>query len=98
MSELAGAVTLSARGATEEKLAALGRVERLDGAFRIYPRDKARAAELAQGIVELVNRGGGKAGGMFSEAVEPDGGFRAIARPDTATRCNRASASTARAS
>jgi len=46
MSELAGAVTLSARGATEENSPALGRVERLDGAFRIYPRDKVRAAEL----------------------------------------------------
>src|ERR671931_1927695 len=36
MSELAGAVTLSARGASEERLAKLGRVEKLgDGAFRI---------------------------------------------------------------
>jgi len=56
MSELAGAVTLSAAALPEKKLAALGRVERLDGAFRIYPGDKARAAELAQGIIELVNR------------------------------------------
>ena len=86
MSELAGAVTLSARGATEEKLAALGRVERLDGAFRIYPRDKARAAELAQGIVELVNREGWKVEGMFSEAGQLDEVFRRITLPDTVKR------------
>src|SRR6266436_3616054 len=83
MSELAGAVTLSARGATEEKLAALGRVEPLDGAFRIYPRDKARAAELAQGIIELVNREGWKVEGMFSEAGQLDEVFRRITLPDT---------------
>jgi len=86
MSELAGAVTLSARGATEEKLAALGRVERLNGAFRIYPRDKARAAELAQGIVELVNREGWKVEGMFSEAGQLDEVFRRITLPDTVKR------------
>src|SRR6266566_3622721 len=85
-SELAGAVTLSARGATEEKLAALGRVERLDGAFRIYPRDKANAAELAQGIVELVNREGWKVEGMYSEAGQLDEVFRRITLPDTVKR------------
>src|SRR5256712_4079019 len=83
MSELAGAVTLSARGATEEKLAALGRVERLDGAFRIYPRDKARAAELAQGIVELVNREGWKVEGMYSEAGQLDEGVCRTPPPGT---------------
>src|SRR5207302_7919719 len=86
MSELAGAVTLSARGATEEKLAALGKVEPLDGAFRIYPRDKARAAELAQGIVELVNREGWKVEGMYSEAGQLDEVFRRITLSDTVRR------------
>ena len=86
MSELAGAVTLSARGATEEKLAALGKVEPLDGAFRIYPRDKARAAELAQGIVELVKREGWKVEGMYSEAGQLDEVFRRVTLPDTARR------------
>src|SRR5436853_6559486 len=86
MSELAGAVTLSARGATGGKLAALGRVEPLDGAFRIYPRDKARAAELAQGIVELVNREGWTVEGMFSEAGQLDEVFRRITLPDTVKR------------
>jgi len=86
MSELAGAVTLSAHGATEEKLAVLGRVERLDGAFRIYPRDKARAAELAQGIVELVSREGWKVEGMYSEVGQLDEVFRRITLPDTVKR------------
>src|SRR3954467_12028425 len=54
MSELAGAVTLAAQDVSEEKLATLGRVERLNGAWRIYPRDKTHAAELAQAVVELV--------------------------------------------
>src|SRR5918992_32653 len=46
MSQLAGAVTLSAHGASAEKLSELGRVEDLGGAFRIYPSDKRKAAEL----------------------------------------------------
>src|SRR5204862_3776170 len=55
MSELAGAVTLQAQGATEEKLRALGRVEKLNGAFRIYPADKTRTGELAQAVIDLVS-------------------------------------------
>ena len=83
MSELAGAVTLSAHGASEEKLAQLGRVERLNGAFRVYPRDKSKAAELAQGIVNLVNFHGWKVEGMYSERGELDEVFRRITLPDT---------------
>jgi ABC-2 type transport system ATP-binding protein len=83
MSELAGAVTLAAQGASEEKLAQLGRVERLNGAFRVYPRDKAKAAELAQQIIELVNRRGWKVEGMYSERGELDEVFRRITLPDT---------------
>ena len=83
MSELAGAVTLSAHGATEEKLAQLGRVERLNGAFRIYPRDKSKAAELAQAIVNLVNFHGWRVEGMYSERGELDEVFRRITLPDT---------------
>jgi len=83
MSELAGAVTLSAQGATEEKLAQLGRVERLNGAFRIYPRDKSKAAELAQAIVNLVNFHGWRVEGMYSERGELDEVFRRITLPDT---------------
>jgi len=86
MSKLAGAVTLAARGATEEKLAPLGRVERLDGAFRIYPSDKSKAAELAQAVVDLVNHYGWKVEGMYSERGELDEVFRRITLPDTAAK------------
>src|ERR671923_2615107 len=83
MSERAGAVTLSARGASEDKLSELGRVEPLDGAFRIYPREKSKASELAQSVVDLVAREGWKVEGMYSERGELDEGFRRITLPDT---------------
>jgi ABC-2 type transport system ATP-binding protein len=83
MSNLAGAVTLSAHGATAEKLSALGRVEDLGGAFRIYPRDKSQVKVLARDIVELVNREGWKVEGMYSEAGQLDEVFRRITLPDT---------------
>jgi ABC-2 type transport system ATP-binding protein len=83
MSDLAGAVTLSAHGATAEKLGALGRVEDLGGAFRVYPRDKAQGPELARSVVELVNREGWKVEGMYSERGELDEVFRRITLPDT---------------
>jgi ABC-2 type transport system ATP-binding protein len=83
MSELAGAVTLSAHGASEEKLATLGRVERLNGAFRVYPRDKSKAGELAQAIVSMVNFHGWRVEGMYSERGELDEVFRRITLPDT---------------
>ena len=84
MSELAGAVTLSARGANESDLSELGRVERLNGAFRVYPRDKAQAPQLAQAVVDLVNRRGWKVDGMYSERGELEEVFRRITLPDTA--------------
>ena len=84
LSELAGAVTLSAHGASEEKLSGLGRVENLNGAFRVYPRDKAKVSELAQAVVELVAREGWKVEGMYSERGELDEVFRRITLPDTA--------------
>jgi ABC-2 type transport system ATP-binding protein len=84
MSALAGAVTLSAHGASAEKLSSLGRVEQLDGAFRIYPADKAKSGELAQAVVDLVAREGWKVEGMFSERGELDEVFRRITLPDTA--------------
>jgi ABC-2 type transport system ATP-binding protein len=67
LSTSAGAVTLQARGATAERLSELGRVEQLNGAFRIYPREKAHAAQLAQEVVEMVNLHGWKVEGMYSE-------------------------------
>jgi ABC-2 type transport system ATP-binding protein len=83
MSELAGAVTLQARGATADRLAELGRVEKLNGAFRIYPKDKSKAAQLAQEVVDLVNLHGWKVEGMYSERGELDEVFRRITLPDT---------------
>jgi ABC-2 type transport system ATP-binding protein len=83
MSDLAGAVTLSAHGASAEKLASLGRVEDLGGAFRIYPQEKQKAPELARSVVELVNREGWKVEGMYSERGELDEVFRRITLPDT---------------
>jgi len=84
MSELAGAVTLQAEGVSLEDLEALGRVERVNGAFRIYPKDKSRSAELAQAVVELVSRRSWKVQGMYSERGELDEVFRRITLPDTA--------------
>jgi len=86
MSELAGAVTLSAHGASAEKLSALGRVEDLGGAFRIYPRDKSNVSQLAQGVVEMVAAEGWKVEGMYSERGELDEVFRRITLPDTVKR------------
>jgi ABC-2 type transport system ATP-binding protein len=86
MSDLSGAVTLQAKDASAEKLAKLGRVEDLGGAFRIYPADKTKGAELAQAVIELVNYERWKVEGMFSERGELDEVFRRITLPDTAIR------------
>jgi ABC-2 type transport system ATP-binding protein len=83
MSELAGAVTLSADGVSLEELSSLGRVEQLNGAFRIYPRDKSSAGTLAQAVVDLVSRRSWKVKGMYSERGELDEVFRRITLPDT---------------
>src|SRR5689334_2254164 len=72
MSELCGAVTLQAHGATREDLETLGRVEDLGKAFRIFPREKARAGELAQSVIDLVSRRSWKVEGMYSERGELD--------------------------
>jgi ABC-2 type transport system ATP-binding protein len=84
MSELAGAVTLQAVGASVEDLSSLGRVEQLNGAFRIYPRDKSGAADLSQAVIDLVNRRSWKVLGLYSERGELDEVFRRITLPDTA--------------
>src|SRR5690349_9792267 len=87
MSELAGAVTLQARGASAERLSALGRVEKLEGgALRVYPRESAEKAKLAQEVVDLVNLHGWKVEGMYSERGELDEVFRRITLPDTVKR------------
>jgi ABC-2 type transport system ATP-binding protein len=83
MSDLSGAVTLQARGANKERLETLGRVEAMNGAFRIYPKDKSKGPQLAQEVVELVNQYGWKVEGMYSERGELDEVFRRITLPDT---------------
>ena len=83
MSDLAGAVTLQAQGASLERLQTLGRVEQVNGAFRIYPKDKSQSAQLAQDVVEMANVHGWKVEGMYSERGELDEVFRRITLPDT---------------
>jgi ABC-2 type transport system ATP-binding protein len=82
MSELHGAVTLQAHGASAEKLAPLGRVEQLNGAFRVYA-GVLKPVELAQAVVDLVRREGWKVEGMYNESGQLDEVFRRITLPDT---------------
>jgi len=81
MSKLHGAVTLQAQGATQEKLAPLGRVEKMDGAFRIYPNENSQ--NLPQAVIELVSREGWKVEALHSESGQLDEVFRRITLPDT---------------
>jgi ABC-2 type transport system ATP-binding protein len=84
LSHVAGAVTVHAEGASAEKLAALGRVERLDGAFRVYPAGRGASAELTRAIVELAAREGWKLDALRTEEGQLDEVFRRITLPDTA--------------
>ena len=83
MSEVHGAVTLASRDANLQQLERLGRVERLDGAYRVYPADKSKSAELAQAVIDLVSREGWKVEGMYNEVGQLDEVFRRITLPDT---------------
>ena len=87
MSDLAGAVTLSAQGADQAKLAALpeaARVESVNGAaLRIYPKDKAASVALARSVMELVGREGWKVEALRTEEGHLDEVFRRITLPDT---------------
>ncbi len=86
MSELAGAVTLRAPQADRAKLAALtqaGRVEPIDGALRVYPKDKDAATDLARAVIELASREGWKLEQLRTEEGQLDEVFRRITLPDT---------------
>jgi ABC-2 type transport system ATP-binding protein len=83
LSAHAGAVTLHAAGASAEKLAALGRVERVNGAFRVTPKDKGAAGQLALEVVELARREGWKLDALHTEAGQLDEVFRSLTLPDT---------------
>ncbi|MGQ0512325.1 MAG: ABC transporter ATP-binding protein [Betaproteobacteria bacterium] len=86
LSDVAGAVTLHAQGASEGKLAALGRVEKLNGSFRVYPADKSASAELTRAIVALADREGWKLDALRTEEGQLDEVFRRITLPDTVKR------------
>jgi ABC-2 type transport system ATP-binding protein len=83
LSEIAGAVTLQAAGASEDKLAALGRVEKLDGAWRIHPRERGADANLVPQVLELAAREGWKLEALRTEEGQLDEVFRRITLPDT---------------
>ena len=82
-SAIAGAVTLQATGASEDSLAALGRVEKLDGAWRIYPRERGAEANLVPQVLELAAREGWKLEMLRTEEGQLDEVFRRITLPDT---------------
>jgi ABC-2 type transport system ATP-binding protein len=83
MSHVHGAVTLASKDVNVQQLERLGRVETLDGAYRVYPQDKSRSAELAQAVIDLVSREGWKVEGMYNEVGQLDEVFRRITLPDT---------------
>ena len=82
LSALAGAVTLRAEGATEQALASLGRVERVDGAWRVFPPAGA-AAPLVPAVLELATRSGWRIEALRTEEGQLDEVFRRITLPDT---------------
>jgi len=61
----------------------LGKVEVLDGAFRVHPKDKGAAGGLARAVVELANREGWKLEMLRTEEGQLDEVFRRITLPDT---------------
>jgi ABC-2 type transport system ATP-binding protein len=83
LSKHAGAVTVHAAGASAEKLAALGAVEALNGAFRVTPKDKGAAGQLALAVVALAQREGWKLDALRTEEGQLDEVFRSITLPDT---------------
>jgi ABC-2 type transport system ATP-binding protein len=87
MSDLAGAVTLSAGGADVAKLAALPevlRVESLDSHWlRVYPREKRAEVALAQTIMDLARQQSWRVHSIHTEEGQLDEVFRRITLPDT---------------
>jgi ABC-2 type transport system ATP-binding protein len=90
MSAYAGAVTVQFQGAASpamaEKLALLGKVEAVNGALRIYPKDKGAAGDLARAVVELAGREGWRLEALRTEEGQLDEVFRRITLPDTVKR------------
>lgn len=89
LSEVAGALTLVAEGADSERLAALpavGSVRAHEGGWRVYPKDKSAAAELAGAVVALAAREGWRIARLHTEEGQLDEVFRRITLPDTVKR------------
>jgi ABC-2 type transport system ATP-binding protein len=88
MSDLAGAVTITAQGADAAKLAALpeaARVEQqVDGpALRVFPKDKHAPVALARSVMDLAGREGWRVDALHTEEGQLDEVFRRITLPDT---------------
>jgi len=83
MSALAGAVTVSGEGVKAEALASLGRVELVDGAYRVFPADKSAGGELAREVAALATREGWRLEALRTEEGQLDEVFRSITLPDT---------------
>ncbi len=88
MSDLAGAVTITAQGADATKLAALPEVARVeqqvDGpALRVYPKDKHASVALARPVMVLAGREGWRVDALHTEEGQLDEVFRRITLPDT---------------
>jgi ABC-2 type transport system ATP-binding protein len=83
LSAHAGAVTVHAAGASADKLAALGTVEPLNGEFRITPKHKGAAGQLALAVVALAQREGWQLDALRTEEGQLDEVFRSITLPDT---------------
>ncbi len=88
MSEVAGAVSITAAGADAAKLAALAAAARVEpilaGGLRVYPKDKDASAELTRSIMQLVEREGWKVEALRTEEGQLEDVFRRITLPDTA--------------
>ena len=90
MSDLAGAVTISATNADAVKLAALPEAARVEpvvgetsGALRVFPKDKHASAALARSVMDLAGREGWQVNALHTEEGQLDEVFRRITLPDT---------------
>ena len=90
MSDLAGAVTLSAPGADASKLAALPEVARVEPLehpwLRIFPKDKHAPVGLAQTVMDLARSQNWHVYSLHTEEGQLDEVFRRITLPDTVTK------------
>jgi ABC-2 type transport system ATP-binding protein len=95
MSDLAGAVTISATNADAVKLAALPEAARVETvgdstsgdatrrAFRVYPKDKQASVALARSVMDLAGRESWQVSALHTEEGQLDEVFRRITLPDT---------------